>query len=197
MPNLVFASTNVTSGTGKAVVIATGMATQFGRIAEMTQLVDEDLSPLQKEMGFATRMVTVIACSIGIIFFVLAAVLVGVSLTESFIFAMGMVVAFVPEGMLPLVTLSLARSTQRMARRNALIKRLSAVETLGCTTVICTDNHRDTHAERDDRPGPVDRRMWPDRERCRVQTRRHDPGRRESRPRWMKIPGAAHSRGTL
>jgi magnesium-transporting ATPase (P-type) len=139
MPNLVFAGTSVTSGTGKAVVFATGMATEFGRIAEMTQLVDEDLSPLQKEMGFATRMVTVIACSIGIIFFVLAAVLVGVSLAESFIFAMGMVVAFVPEGMLPLVTLSLARSTQRMARRNALIKRLSAVETLGCTTVICTD----------------------------------------------------------
>jgi len=139
MPNLVFAGTSVTSGTGKAVVIATGMATEFGRIAEMTQLVEEDLSPLQKEMGFATRMVTVIACSIGIIFFLLAAVLVGVSLAESFIFAMGMVVAFVPEGMLPLVTLSLARSTQRMAGRNALIKRLSAVETLGCTTVICTD----------------------------------------------------------
>ncbi len=139
MPNLVFAGTSVTSGTGKAVVIATGMATEFGKIANLTQQVKEELSPLQKEMEFATRMVTIIACSIGLIFFLLAAVLVGVSLAESFIFAMGMVVAFVPEGMLPLVTLSLARSTQRMARRNALIKRLSAVETLGCTTVICTD----------------------------------------------------------
>ncbi len=139
MPNLVFAGTSVTSGTGKAVVIATGMATEFGKIANMTQMVEEELSPLQREMAFATRAVSIIACSIGIIFFVLAAVLVGVSLTESFIFAMGMVVAFVPEGMLPLVTLSLARSTQRMAQRHALIKRLSAVETLGCTTVICTD----------------------------------------------------------
>jgi P-type Ca2+ transporter type 2C len=139
MPNLVFAGTSVTSGTGKAVVIATGMATEFGKIANMTQLVEEELSPLQREMAFTTRMVTIIACSIGILFFVLAAVLVGVSLAESFIFAMGMVVAFVPEGLLPVVTLSLARSTQRMARRNALIKRLSAVETLGCTTVICTD----------------------------------------------------------
>jgi Ca2+-transporting ATPase len=139
MPNLVFAGTSVTSGTGKAVVIATGMATEFGKIADMTQMVEEELSPLQREMAFATRAVSIIACSIGIIFFVLAAVLVGVSLAESFIFAMGMVVAFVPEGMLPLVTLSLARSTQRMAQRNALIKRLSAVETLGCTTVICTD----------------------------------------------------------
>jgi magnesium-transporting ATPase (P-type) len=139
MPNLVFAGTSVTSGTGKAVVIATGMATEFGKIANMTQLVEEELSPLQREMAFTTRMVTIIACSIGIIFFVLAAMLVGVSLAESFIFAMGMVVAFVPEGLLPVVTLSLARSTQRMAQRNALIKRLSAVETLGCTTVICTD----------------------------------------------------------
>jgi magnesium-transporting ATPase (P-type) len=139
MPNLVFAGTSVTSGTGKAVVFATGMATEFGKIANMTQLVQEELSPLQREMAFATKVVTIIACHIGIIFFLLAAVLVGVSLAESFIFAMGMVVAFVPEGMLPLVTLSLARSTQRMARRNALIKRLSAVETLGCTTVICTD----------------------------------------------------------
>jgi magnesium-transporting ATPase (P-type) len=139
MPNLVFAGTSVTSGTGKAVIFSTGMATEFGKIANLTQLVQEELSPLQREMAFATKLVTIIACSIGIIFFLLAAVLVGVSLAESFIFAMGMVVAFVPEGMLPLVTLSLARSTQRMARRNALIKRLSAVETLGCTTVICTD----------------------------------------------------------
>ena len=139
LPNLVFAGTSVTTGTGKAVVFATGMATEFGKIANLTQSVEEELSPLQKEMAFATKVVTIIACSIGVIFFLLAAVLVGVNLAESFIFAMGMVVAFVPEGMLPLVTLSLAMGTQRMARRNALIKRLSAVETLGCTTVICTD----------------------------------------------------------
>jgi potassium/sodium efflux P-type ATPase len=69
----------------------------------------------------------------------LAVVLTGVTLTESFIFALGMIIAFVPEGMLPTVTLALAMGTQRMARRHALIKRLSAVETLGCTTVICTD----------------------------------------------------------
>jgi len=139
LPNLVFAGTSVTTGTGKAVVFATGMATEFGKIAHLTQSVEEELSPLQKEMAVTTKVVTIIACSIGVIFFLLAAVLVGVNLAESFIFAMGMVVAFVPEGMLPLVTLSLAMGSQRMARRNALIKRLSAVETLGCTTVICTD----------------------------------------------------------
>ena len=95
--------------------------------------------PSRKNWAVATKIVTVIACSVGLIFFLLSAVLVGVNLAESLIFAMGMVVAFVPEGMLPLVTLSLAMGTQRMASRHALIKRLSAVETLGCTTVICTD----------------------------------------------------------
>ena len=80
-----------------------------------------------------------IAISVGVLFFVLAVVFTGVTLTESIIFAMGMIVAFVPEGMAPTVTLALAMGTQRMARRHALIKRLSAVETLGCTSVICTD----------------------------------------------------------
>ena len=139
LPNIVFAGTSVAAGTARAVVFATGMETEFGKIARMTQSVKEELSPLQREMKFTTRMVTLIATGVGVVFFLLAAVLVGVHPAESFIFAMGMVVAFVPEGMLPLVTLSLAMGTQRMARRHALIKRLSAVETLGCTTVICTD----------------------------------------------------------
>ncbi|MCX6700186.1 MAG: cation-transporting P-type ATPase [Methanomicrobiales archaeon] len=139
LPNMVYAGTNVVTGTGKATVVATAMATEFGKIAHLTQSVKDELSPLQKEMAFATKIVTIIACTVGVIFFLLSAVLVGVNLAESFIFALGMVVAFVPEGMLPLVTLSLAMGTQRMASRNALIKRLSAVETLGCTTVICTD----------------------------------------------------------
>ena len=139
LPNIVYAGTNVVTGTGRATVVATGMGTEFGKIARLTQSVKDELSPLQKEMAFTTRIVTVIACSVGVMFFLLSAVLVGVNMTESFIFALGMVVAFVPEGMLPLVTLSLAMGTQRMAGRHALIKRLSAVETLGCTTVICTD----------------------------------------------------------
>jgi Ca2+-transporting ATPase len=139
IPNLVFAGTHVASGTGKAMVFATGMNTQFGKIANLTQQVGEDLSPLQKEMVVATRIITIIAVAVGVVFFILAALFAGISLVESFIFFIGMVVAFVPEGMLPLVTLSLAMGTQRMAKRHALIKKLSAVETLGCTTVICTD----------------------------------------------------------
>ena len=139
LPNLIFAGTTVSAGTGRALVFATGMDTEFGKIAHLTQTVGEELSPLQKEMGRVTKIVTILATSIGVFFFILGILLAGVDLTESFIFAMGMIVAFVPEGMLPTVTLSLAMSVQRMARRNALIKKLSAVETLGCTTVICTD----------------------------------------------------------
>lgn len=137
--NLVFAGTNVVAGTGKAIVYGTGMDTEFGKIAHLTQSVGEDLSPLQKEMSSVTKMVTLIAVLIGVLFFILAFALAGISLAASFIFALGMIVAFVPEGLLPTVTLALAMGTQRMAHRHALIKKLSAVETLGCTTVICTD----------------------------------------------------------
>lgn len=139
LSNLVFSGTTVVAGTGKAVVIATGMASEFGKIARLTQTVGEDASPLQKELVQVTRLITVIAVGLGLIFFALAALLAGVDLAESFIFATGMIVAFVPEGLLPTVTLALAMGVQRMARRHALIKRLSAVETLGSTTVICTD----------------------------------------------------------
>ncbi len=86
-----------------------------------------------------TKVVTAIAVSVGCVFFGLAVTLAGVEAVEGFVFAMGMIVAFVPEGLLPTVTLALAMGVQRMAGRNALIKRLSAVETLGCTSVICTD----------------------------------------------------------
>ena len=139
MPNLVFAGTTVASGTGKAVVYATGMKTEFGKIAGLTQSLTEAPSPLQREMNRITRIVSVMAVSIGVVLFVLAITLAGADLAESFIFALGMIVAFVPEGLLPTVTLSLALGVQRMAKRGALIKRLSSVETLGCTTVICTD----------------------------------------------------------
>jgi P-type E1-E2 ATPase len=129
----------VAFGTGKAVVFATGMSSEFGTIAHLTQSVGDELSPLQKELRRVTKIVTVLAISVGLLFFVLAIALAGVSLAESFIFAVGMIVAFVPEGMLPTVTLSLAMGVQRMAKRHALVKRLSAVETLGGASVICTD----------------------------------------------------------
>jgi Ca2+-transporting ATPase len=138
-PNLVFAGTAVSSGTGKAVIFATGMNTEFGKIARLTQTVGEDLSPLQKEVNRVTKIVTAMAMGIGVLLFFLSVFVIGRPLSEGFIFSVGMVVAFVPEGLLPTVTLSLAMGVQRMAKRNALIKKLSSVETLGSCTVICTD----------------------------------------------------------
>ncbi len=139
MPNLVFAGTAALSGTARAVVIATGMDTQLGNIASLTQQVEERPSPLQREMGLVARVVAAVAFSTGLLFF-LAGLLTG-KLTPlgSLIFGIGMIVAFVPEGLLPTLSLSLALAVQRLAGKNVLVKKLSGVETLGAATVICTD----------------------------------------------------------
>jgi len=139
MPNLVFAGTSVAYGGGKAVAFATAMATQFGKIAELTQSVGSELSPLQKEMEKVVQLVAVLAMGLGVSFFFLGYYVAHLSLAACFVFAVGIIVANVPEGLLPTVSLALAMGVQRMAGRNALIKKLSSVETLGCTTVICTD----------------------------------------------------------
>lgn len=139
IPNLIFAGTGVLSGWGKAVVTATGMDTEIGRVAYLTQTLKEEMSPLQREMVRVTKTVTVIATTLGLVFFLLGYGIAGLTLATSLIFAIGIIVANVPEGLLPTVTLSLAMGVQRMARKRAVVKRLSAVETLGCTTVICTD----------------------------------------------------------
>ncbi len=115
------------------------MNTQFGKIAELTQSVEQELSPLQKEMEKVVQLVAILAMGLGIPFFFLGYFVAGLALIEGFVFAVGIIVANVPEGLLPTVSLSLAMGVQRMAGRNALIKKLSSVETLGCTTVICTD----------------------------------------------------------
>lgn len=107
-PNLIFAGTSVAAGSGKAIVFATGMDTEFGKIARLTQETKEELSPLQREMKQVTKLVSMMAVSIGIFFFITAIVVAKVQVAESFIFGMGMIVAFVPEGLLPTVTLSLA-----------------------------------------------------------------------------------------
>ena len=136
--NIVFAGTTVISGSGKAVAFATGMATEFGRIAHLTSAVEAGLSPLQKEIIRATRIIATIAGAVGLFFFSLGFV-IGRSFWDNFIFAIGITVALIPEGMLPTMTLSLAMGSQRMAKRKALIKTLTSVETLGAVTVICTD----------------------------------------------------------
>jgi Ca2+-transporting ATPase len=139
IPNLVFAGTTVSSGVGKAAVIATGMHTEIGRIAALTQELRAEKSPLQREIEKVTKIVTILSVSMGVLFFFVGTFLGKLSLVSAFLFAIGIIVANVPEGLLPTVTLSLAMAVQRMVKRNVLVKKLSSVETLGCTTVICTD----------------------------------------------------------
>jgi magnesium-transporting ATPase (P-type) len=134
----VFAGTYVTAGAGEATVTATAMDTRFGRIARLAQETQRERTPLEHELDRVTRLVAILSVGIGALFFVVAGAL-GMGLSDRFVFAIGVMVALVPEGLLPTVTLSLALATQRMARRNALVRRLSSVETLGETTVICTD----------------------------------------------------------
>lgn len=137
--NLIYAGTTVGAGTATAVAFRTGMQTEFGQIAELTENSKEEVTPLQQELDWLTKQLSMIAIAIGILFFILAVTIVHYPVAKSFIFALGMIVAFIPEGLLPTVTLSLAQGVQRMAKRHALVKNLNSVETLGETTVICSD----------------------------------------------------------
>lgn len=137
--NLIYAGTTVGAGTATAVAFRTGMQTEFGQIAELTENSKEEVTPLQQELDRLTKQLSMIAIAIGILFFILAVTIVHYPVAKSFIFALGMIVAFIPEGLLPTVTLSLAQGVQRMAKRHALVKNLNSVETLGETTVICSD----------------------------------------------------------
>ncbi|WP_353684226.1 cation-transporting P-type ATPase [Thermodesulfovibrio sp. 3907-1M] len=136
--NIAFAGATVVSGNGRAVVFATGMNTEFGRIAHLTETVQIQETPLQKEIARTSKFVAAFATLIGVVFFIIGHT-IGRSFWENFIFAIGVIVALVPEGMLPTVTLSLAIGSQRMLKRKALVRTLTAVEALGSITVICTD----------------------------------------------------------
>ncbi len=139
--NLIFAGTSIAAGTGRAVVYATGMLTQFGRIAHLTQSVPEEISPFQRELKQIVRVTTIIAVGLGLL--ILA---VGffenkfdLSNEQLLMFALGVIVAAVPEGLPATLTLSLAMSVQRLTSKGVLVKKLSTVETLGTISVVCTD----------------------------------------------------------
>jgi len=139
-PNLVFMSTSIAKGQGKAVVYATGMATQFGRIASLTQTIQEEDSPLQKEIARMAKYDFFIALTVGVIFFALSLTILAVpDIETSFLFMIGVMVCCVPEGLQVTVSSALAINVLKMVKQNVLVKRLSAVQTLGSVTVICTD----------------------------------------------------------
>jgi Ca2+-transporting ATPase len=140
--NIAFAGTAITYGRGRAVVVATGMNTEFGKIARMLQGIEQSRTPLQENLDRVGRVLAIVALVI-----VIVIVAVGLwrrdetqqPVTELLLFGVALAVAVVPEALPAVVTVSLAIGVQRMVKRNALVRRLTAVETLGSTSVICSD----------------------------------------------------------
>jgi len=136
--NFAFAGTSVASGRGRGVVYATGADTEFGHIFRLAGAVEDEPSPLQREIAVAAQRVAIVALALGALLLGLR-LLAGAPFADAFLYALGVMVALVPEGLPAVLSVSLAVGVQRMAAEHALIKRLSAVEALGSTTVICTD----------------------------------------------------------
>jgi calcium-translocating P-type ATPase len=137
--DIVFSGTNVVGGEATAVVFATGMHTEIGRIAALAQRGGHEESPLEKQVKRVAWLIAAVAVAMGLAFIPLGTLMAGLSLDDSINFAIGLLVANVPEGLLPTITLALAVGVRTLARQGALVKRISAVETLGSTSVICTD----------------------------------------------------------
>jgi len=136
--NIAFAGCLILRGTGRGVVFATGLRTEFGKLAHLSQAIRRSVSPLERQTAHMVRILTVIAVTLGATFF-LYGLFSGRSLWVNLVFMMGIIVANVPEGLLPTFTLALAMGSLRMARKNVLVTNLNAVEALGATQVICTD----------------------------------------------------------
>jgi calcium-translocating P-type ATPase len=137
--DLIFSGTSATGGEAHAVVFATGMHTELGRIAALSERVKAEPSPLERQVRRVAWLIAAIAVGMAVAFVPLAIFGAGLSLKDSVVFAVGLLAGNVPEGLLPVITLALAVAVSLLARRGALVKRLSAVETLGSTDVICTD----------------------------------------------------------
>ncbi|MCA1408068.1 cation-transporting P-type ATPase [Ensifer sp. IC3342] len=136
--NALLAGTSVLAGDGVAVVFATGSHTEFGKIARLAQGGTEVRSPLLNEVASLSRVIAVLAFGLGLAFFAIGFE-AGLSVWQAAMFGIGTIVANVPEGLLPTITLTLAMGARRMARRKVLVRHLPAAETLGSVTVICTD----------------------------------------------------------
>jgi calcium-translocating P-type ATPase len=136
---LVFSGTSCVGGVARGLVFATGMQTELGRIAALSERVEAEPSPLEQEVRRVAWLIAAVAVVVGLAFLPIGWLAAGLPIKDAFKFTIGLIVANVPEGLLPTITLALAVGVAGLARRGALVKRLSAVETLGSTTVICTD----------------------------------------------------------
>lgn len=136
---LVFSGTTCTGGEARGVAFATGMATEIGRIAALSERVKSDPSPLERQVRRVAWLIAAVSVMLALSFIPAATLAAHLSLINSLVFAAGLLAGMVPEGLLPVITLALAVAVRQLAGRGALAKRLSAVETLGSTDVICTD----------------------------------------------------------
>ena len=137
--DVVFSGSSCVGGEAKALIVATGMQTELGRIAALTERVETEQSPLELQVRRVAWLIALVAVVVGLAFVPIGYFAAGLSLKDAATFAIGLIVANVPEGLLPTITLALAVGVATLARRGALVKRLSAVETLGSAGVICTD----------------------------------------------------------
>jgi sodium/potassium-transporting ATPase subunit alpha len=136
---LAFFGTLCKEGRGKGVVINIGANTVMGQIADLAATGGNAKTPLRKELDRFVLIITVIAISLGVIFFILALVVVKYGALQCIIFGIGILVANVPEGLLACITISLAITAKRLSEKQVLVKNLEAVETLGSTSCICSD----------------------------------------------------------
>ncbi|MDT8441383.1 MAG: cation-transporting P-type ATPase [Desulfuromonadales bacterium] len=137
--DMAYSGTSVTYGRGTGVVVATGQATEIGRISDMLAAVEKLSTPLLRKMDAFARLLTVVIVVLAGGTFGFGLLARDYSAVDMFMAAVGLVVAAIPEGLPAIITITLAIGVQRMARRNAIIRRLPAVETLGAVTVICSD----------------------------------------------------------
>lgn len=137
--NLLFAGTSITSGYGTGVVYATAKQTQIGNITQTSAQIVRGQSSLETQIQKITKTLVIIALILGTLAFCISIFVTGISVNPALIFAIGIIVANIPEGLMPTVSLSLAMGVQRMAKKKALVRKQSAVETLSSTSVICTD----------------------------------------------------------
>ncbi|MEV6097093.1 cation-transporting P-type ATPase [Nocardia sp. NPDC051981] len=137
--DLVFSGTNCTGGQARGVVFATAMSTEIGRIAALSERVKPEPSPLERQVRRVAWLIAAVSVILAVAFIPVATLAAHLTLVDSLVFAAGLLAGMVPEGLLPVITLALAVAVRSLAARGALVKRLSAVETLGSTDVICTD----------------------------------------------------------
>jgi magnesium-transporting ATPase (P-type) len=137
-PNVAFFGTMCTTGVGEGIVFRTGDSTVIGRIANLATVAETTQTPLSIEIEHFIKLISYIAIALGVLFFILG-VSFGYKIVDNLIFAIGIIVANVPEGLLATVTVSLSLTAKRMAKKFVLVKNLEAVETLGSTSCICSD----------------------------------------------------------